>query len=296
MRLDDLLVRIRGEFPDLRFAGAALNLDGDDHAVVILDERWVFRFPRGRERLGLFRAELAVLPRVAEVSPLAVPRYAYVSRDRDFGGYALIAGREMRPAVFAALSGEARATVLGQIAGFLRALHGLDPALLDQPGVETARSWSAGDYARRWRAVYRGKIATIVAPDLLIRIDRFYDAFEGRPVGPRACIVHDDLTDDHMLLAPAGDRLAGIIDFGDVAIGDPAHDLAFFWSWGEAAAGELAALYDPGGADPAVLDRSRWWFARYVVGSLRWGDDGAVEGRSRALLARLPEVFSSLGV
>jgi hypothetical protein len=44
--LDALLARVRAAFPELTFTRATLNDFGEDHAVVILDDAWVFRFPR----------------------------------------------------------------------------------------------------------------------------------------------------------------------------------------------------------------------------------------------------------
>jgi hygromycin-B 7''-O-kinase len=39
------------------------------------------------------------------------------------------------------------------------------------------------------------------------------------------CFVHGDLHNEHVFLASASDRLAGIIDFIDVSAGDPRYDL-----------------------------------------------------------------------
>ena len=56
-------------------------------------------------------------------------------------------------------------------------------------------------------------------------------------------LIHSDVTDDHLLLAPAGDRLAGVIDFGDVELGDAAYDFAYLWSYGDWTPAHVFARY-----------------------------------------------------
>jgi len=52
-------------------------------------------------------------------------------------------------------------------------------------------------------------------------------------------------------------------------LGDPAYDLTFFLSYGEAAARRLADRYDPGGDDPGLLARARLSHARFRIEQLR---------------------------
>jgi len=57
-----LVARIRAAFPHFAFDRAVLNDEGDDHAVVVLDEAWLFRFPRhARCQRRRFPVELIVL-------------------------------------------------------------------------------------------------------------------------------------------------------------------------------------------------------------------------------------------
>jgi aminoglycoside 2''-phosphotransferase len=40
-------------------------------------------------------------------------------------------------------------------------------------------------------------------------------------------LLHGDVWPEHVLFSRAANRLSGVIDFGDVCIGDPDYDLAF---------------------------------------------------------------------
>jgi aminoglycoside phosphotransferase (APT) family kinase protein len=65
--------------------------------------------------------------------------------------------------------------------------------------------------------------------------------------------VHGAVAPGNLLVREG--RLAGVIDFGCAAVGDPASDLAIRWMWlgGEAA----AAFRDAVGTDAATWSRTR---------------------------------------
>lgn len=292
---DGLAARIRAEFPALAFDKAALSDEGDDHRIVILDDAWVFRFPRQREgedRPALFRAELALLARLADVSPIPVPRYEFISADGGFGGYRKIAGEPMRPALFAAMSPDARTAILDRIAQFLKLLHATPPSAIARAGGEIARERTGAAFRDRWIAERRAMIARFVDAPLLERMDRFYERLAAQGPPPREVLTHGDLSDDHMLLSPGRDSLAGIIDFGDACLGDPAYDLTFFLSYGEAAARRLADRYDPMGEDPGLLARARLSHARFRIEQLRQAR--AFPHKTAQLLADLPGLLDQV--
>ena len=267
--------RIRREFPDLAFERARLDKFGDDHRIVVLDEAKVFRFPRpGRGREALFGPERALLAALRGRTGFAIPDYRWVSAAGDFGGYPLIEGTELRAEIFAGLSLQARTTIFDALADFLILIHSLPADILAQSDGAIAREWDGAMWRRRWIEERRAQAALFVPADLLDRADRFYDAFAAAPPAPREVVTHGDMSSDHMLLAPTGDRLAGIIDFGDACLGDPAYDLTFFFAYGEDAASDIFRRYDPAGADPDLITRARRSYVRFRMEQLRrdWPD------------------------
>ncbi|HEY5070537.1 MAG TPA: aminoglycoside phosphotransferase family protein [Caulobacteraceae bacterium] len=294
--LAGLLARIRSEFPRLAFKDAALIDDGADHRVALLDDRWLFRFPRarpGEDRLSLFRAELALLARLEGVSAIPVPRYRFISKAREFGGYRKIEGTPMRPGVFAGLRPEVRASIVEAVANLLRLIHALPVSTIAQSGGAIAREWTGEDWRRRWIRERRAVVAKVVDAALLERMDRFYDQLAAAKPPPRELLIHGDVTDDHLLLAAGGERLAGLIDFGDACVGDPAYDLAYFFAYGEDTARHLVARYDPPGADRTILDRARRQFTRYCIDQLWWGAMGSVAVDTETVVAELVRLLAA---
>ncbi|HUZ11742.1 MAG TPA: aminoglycoside phosphotransferase family protein [Caulobacteraceae bacterium] len=289
--VEALVARIRAEFPDLDFAEATLNDLGEDHAVVMLDDAWVFRFPRSARAASYAAGERRLLHRLNQVSSLAAPRYERVSVAGDFAGYRMIQGCELSEAVFAALPRQVQERVLDELGGFLARLHRLSPSLVASPDGAAAPKHGGREFARANRR-RRARIASALALDLIARIDRFFELLAAVVDRAPKVLIHGDLSEDHILLEPNGQRLAGVIDFTDAGPGDPAFDFTFLWAYGDWAPARAAACY--GDAAAEVLARSRWWFTRYSIDRLWWDLTGAracdavkVEGDIRAGLDAL---------
>ena len=72
-------------------------------------------------------------------------------------------------------------------------------------------------------------------------------------------MIHSDVTDDHVYVIPELGGLAGIIDFADVEISDPALDFAGLWLYGRSFVEDVLGHYDHS-IDDDFLDRSRMRF------------------------------------
>jgi aminoglycoside 2''-phosphotransferase len=292
--LEALLARIRGAFPALVFERAVLNDFGEDHAVVILDDAWVFRFPRSPEAAAYAARERRLLEHLARVSPLATPRHALVSAAGDFAGYPMIAGEELTEARFAGLARPVQDHALAQIGAFLAVLHATPPRLLSGDGpprpADTGEAFAARYAARR--PDYAALLPTV----LLARADAFYAALPAAVAGAPIRVVHNDFTEDHILLAPEGDRLAGVIDFTDAGLGDPAFDFTFLWAYGDDAPAQVLRHYGGGPEADGLLRRSRWWFVRYRLDQVWWDARGHRAYGQARLLASLAHQLSALGL
>ena len=203
--------------------------NGWDNTAFLVNGAIVFRFPRRKEFAHLIEREAAVLPFIADALPLAIsaPRYLGApSADYPyvFAGYPLIAGRT---ACAQPLSDAQRSALAVPLARFLRALHGLETAPVAKLGIpedELGRLDHAKLLPRS-----RARLATIREAGIEAGGDVFGDWLEAHPprTVPREAIrlVHGDLYPRHVIL---NEQMlpAGVIDWGDVHLGDPALDLA----------------------------------------------------------------------
>jgi hypothetical protein len=66
--------------------------EGYDFHVVLVDDEWVFRFPRRAGVEAALETEIALLPTIAPALPVPVPLFEHVSREPLFVAYRLLRG------------------------------------------------------------------------------------------------------------------------------------------------------------------------------------------------------------
>jgi len=294
--VEGLAARVRAAFPDLEFRDVALNEKGEDHLMLVLDNRYVFRFPRHANHPTGLRLELAVLNALKGKCSLPTPDYRFVPPSGEFAGYEMIVGVELTPERFGALSRPVQERVLDDLAGFLSAMHALAlddiVAHLGEAPNPWPRAGTPADYVADGRARRLPPIRRAM-PDLADLVDGFYARFERRPAAPPR-LTHSDVTCDHLLLSPSGEGLAGVIDFGDVELGDPAYDFTYLWSYGDWAPGHVFERYALKDQAPGLLERSRWLYARYRISRLGEAIDNGWTETAAEIAASLPELLASL--
>jgi aminoglycoside phosphotransferase (APT) family kinase protein len=221
---------IRGQFPELPVRTLRLIAEGWDNTVWLVDEEWAFRFPRRAIAIPGVGHELAVLPVLAPLLPLAIPVPAFVGGPAEgyewpFFGSRLIDGRE---AEGAALDDGAPA----RLAHFLRALHAdatraAVAARLDLPKDRNRRA----DMAVRapWTVERLAELRRLGLARLPASVDALLAAAAGLPAVEGDVVAHGDLHFRHLLIDERG-VLTGVIDWGDVCRADPSIDLHLVWS------------------------------------------------------------------
>ena len=251
---------IAAQFPALGAADVTPFAVGWDNAAFLVDGTTVFRFPRRRIAVALIEREAALLPLLAPQLPVHISAPAFIGKPSaeypwPFAGYPLIAGRS---AGATALSNQTRIALAEPLAGFLRSLHALDPAPVVSRGLppdEIGRS----DHERNLGRT-RERLATLADAGYGDQAARLHAWLQEHP--PRALgdgqrrVVHGDLYARHVVLDERG-RLAGVIDWGDIHLGDPALDLSIAHAvLPPAAHRAFRDTYGP-------IDEASWNAARY---------------------------------
>jgi aminoglycoside phosphotransferase (APT) family kinase protein len=218
--------------PGRRFTGIAYLAEGwDSRAFSARDESgqpWIFRFPKRKDVDIRLAREIAMLPALAERLPLAIPEFGVVGEastryPHRFAGYHQLPGEPaaLQPGLH--LDPAKTGAALG---AFLAALHTTDPAIAGALPLEPD---DAGDNeerastARKQLAEYGGSLPTRAMERASAMLGRLPPAAEER------VLVHNDLFPEHILTD--GQRITGVIDWGDLAVADAAGDLAgaFYW-------------------------------------------------------------------
>lgn len=253
-RIDADLVRrlVDDQFPQWARRPLTPMPGGAHNAAFRLGDDLLVRLPRASWDLAEAEKLATWLPRLAPRLPVPIP--APVARGEPGAGY---------PApwsVYRWLPGETAeaspprdlAGFAGELGGFLAALYAVDPAGGPPPG---RHSFQRGADIAVYDAQAREAVEVLGA-----RIDgaaalAVLDAARAAPWDGQAVWVHGDVAPANLLLADG--RLAGVIDFGCCAVGDPACDLAIAYTLLDGPSRAVFAA--AAGRDEACWARGRAW-------------------------------------
>ena len=226
---EELARQLLRQFPELALKSLRPLSEGWDYTIWVVDEIWAFRFPRRKVVVPGTLRELATLPQLAPLLPVAVPEPVYVGRPAQrfpwpFFGSKLLPGQELGEAE---LRDDARIDVGRSLARFLRVLHAADVGH-DLP-TDGNRRADMSDRVPKTRA----QLAELDQLGLWGRresVDRLLDEAERLNPSSRSAVVHGDLHFRQVLVDDDA-RLTGVIDWVDVCRSDPAIDLSMLWSY-----------------------------------------------------------------
>ncbi len=212
-----------------------------------------------------------------------VPREARLVTDG--AGRTLAALHRMVPGVSSRgvpLRGAARRRHLADIGRFLSVLHATPHAPARRHGVEARNVWLE---VSRPRIEETMALAGPATRAWLTSVVRRFETL-GDPASPPRVLVHGDLSGDHLLVGPDG-RLAGVIDFAEARLSDPAFDFAgvlnrFSWR-------DLAVVLDhyEGAIDATCMERVRVYIEIAPIYSVTDGFVALGEAERRRGLRRL---------
>jgi len=219
---------IKEQFPELAAKTIRLLGAGWDNTAFVIDEELIFRFPRREIALPLLEAEWCALPKLAPRLPVPIPIPQWKGSPTanfpwPFIGYRMIPGFT---ACYANLPEEERAALAQPIARFLAVLHAT-------PKSEISQCHIPGDNRSRIDGtLLTAKIKKNFEELSLLRLledkkhlESIVENLQHFRAPISTFVVHGDFYVRH-LLVDEQHHLAGVIDWGDIHLGDPAIDLA----------------------------------------------------------------------
>ena len=250
--IDERLVEalLREQFPQwASLPVRRVHPGGWDNATFRVGDALVARLPNDDAYAAQVAIEAEWLPRLAAHLPVAVPEIVAVGAPtrlfpRPWSVRRWIEGEPAR----IPLQGQAAR----EIAGFLHALHLVPTDGAPAPGaINFHRGGGLSVYANQVRTalvVLEGRVDVQAAARLWREATA--SRWDRAPVW-----VHGDLAPGNLLLREG--RLAAVIDFGQLAVGDPACDLALAWTSLQPAAREV--FVDAMKLDAATWTRAKAW-------------------------------------
>ncbi|MBX9730164.1 MAG: aminoglycoside phosphotransferase family protein [Sphingomonas sp.] len=260
-RLDpttDLVAQlVRTQFPGwANLPIRKVDPSGWDNRSFRLGDRLLVRLPSAPRYAPQVAREQSVLPRLSAHLPLAIPKPLAIGAPSD--GFPLpwsiFDWIEGDPATTANIKD--RASMARSLAAFLAALHRIDPTGGPPPGD---KNFGRGGPL----AVYADEVAVAIQT-LADRRDAIVDLHHVRAIWAAAVAaphlgtpvwVHGDIAPGNLIVRDG--KLVGVIDFGQCSVGDPACDLAIFWTWMDA--DSRLAFRESLSLDATHWTRARGW-------------------------------------
>jgi aminoglycoside phosphotransferase (APT) family kinase protein len=265
---------LRAQHPDISQLPLAEVASGWDNAIFRLGDELAVRLPRRAVAAPLLENEQRWLPLLHARLPLPVPKPIRVGLPQE--------PYPWRWSVTPWITGETadRATPGRDEAKVLMAF--LD-ALHTKPPADAPHNPYRGAPLAQCRAVFTRRVTSLTNRGY--EIDRrllqlWSDALE-RPVDVAATWIHGDLH-AHNVLVTHG-RIVGVIDWGDVAQGDRATDLASVWMLFPERASREEAIAACKSVTHHTWQRARGWALLLSLAILDAGDPALIGAAERTM-------------
>lgn len=285
----DAIALVRAHFPALEFRHARVVDDGWDSLVLDLDDEWIVRFPRRPEVESWMEREIVLLPELAPRLPIEVPHIQLIARNGLLCvGYRKVPGSPAKSDLT-----ERTGDDLGR---FLSALHGFPVDRARALGVPHFDPLAWQKRFLRLCDDFRQRIYPLLRPEERKQAETVFAQVETLDFVP--ALLHGDLGPEHVLCRHG--HVAGVIDWSDARVGDPALDLSWCLNGTpREVADAVARAYD---IDGSLRRRSLFYHRLGPWYEVTYGLDtnqerfvkSGIEGlRSRLPLENRPDVNSS---
>ncbi len=265
-RVAEVIAADLPEFPDPRVAVLG---EGWDFSTFLVDDEWVFRFPKRRQCVRPLAREFKLLEALAGPlagQAIAIPRYRFnvhtpVLSPVAYVGYPMLRGESLIDCTTESID---RVGIGRQLGEFLQRLHASAPA--PRPRIYHDQFPSNLIDFRRELDESSAALPPKIAAACAQMLARTPTPHEGPPQ-----FQHGDLGAEHILVDRGRGAIVAIIDWGDAGWGNRVADLVGLWAWG--GDGAVRGTLSTWGQTLAPDDwaRLRQWGVAYAIGSAYYG-------------------------
>lgn len=235
---------IAEKFPTLAVDSLEYLSEGWESVAVVVNDALIFRFPKLASAQKGLRTEIRLLPELAKYLPLPIPQFQYIGDPPGqhvpfaFVGYPMIKGESQEDWPSAMWEQDWWKSTAGE---FLTALHAfpverareLEVSNLNQVSKLTGTLImpAPSDWRDMINQFYQQTCQMVfpLIPDYYLQneLTAQFESFlaDQRHFQFEPTLIHADFSEDHIIVNFEEQKINGIIDFGDVAIGDPAMDV-----------------------------------------------------------------------
>ncbi len=250
--------QISRNFPDLAIYKIVKIGEGTANVAYEVNGDLIFRFPKSPTSLVQLAQEIRLQSVLQKYISLPYPKFDYLPRDHSFIGYKKLQGN---PLILEVEHFDSWGKFAEQIGTFLNKLHTIPSTELDSLNIlvedKSFTDWQS--YSRTFYEKTKHLIPKIYYPD----IDIFFNS-KPQTQNLDKVLCHNDLGIEHILVAD--EMVSGIIDWGGVAIADPACDFSrIYRDVGPNILDLLLAQYDTTPADRELMKERAIFYGKCLI-------------------------------
>lgn len=215
---------IKTKFPEIIQKNIIIRDYGWDYLVFIVKNKTVFRFPRYDWVSKKGNGQIMFAKQFKRVSNLSIP----LPIKKDTKGlvyltYDLITGDPLKPYWLSRKSRFVQNKLATQLGQFIRKLHSFPLTKAEKIGVRRHNHGILNTkIIKIFESSFKSKIPVTQWKWIMNRIKEINKLMQYSDY--KETVIHRDIAPQHILVNRSKKNLSGIIDFGDLAIGDPALD------------------------------------------------------------------------
>lgn len=241
---------LQAHLPDYPVRQIEFVNEGYGNWAYLVNGTHIFRFPKHHNAERELLREMALLPLLQSQVSVQVPAFTAVGWQHKrwtnrlsryffgkrpllytFVGYPKIEGVELAIPTLLDLDPSRQTQLALDIADFLRAVHTFPVEQAQQCGV-SERQYGHDFLSARFQSLAQFTLPKLNTEDRLL-LQKIFEPYLQSPgkSSYAPALLHGDLSCEHILVDRDFSRVKGIIDFGEIHIGDPVYD--FVWPWVE---------------------------------------------------------------
>lgn len=257
MNIDEYVALLQQNFPLLAIQTVKPITKGWDSFVLEVNDELIFRFPMRDDVIKPLQREIRLLPALEPTLSTPIPHFEYIGQGNadhpySFVGYRKIGGIALDDS---RLTQEQLLALAPALATFLNELHSF-------PIASAIKLVAQEHTPALWREIYQERYDDLrkrVFPGLDARLrakseqlwENFLDDQSVFTFQPK--LIHCDLSGEHIFCEPERGVLTGVIDWGDVTVGDPAIDfVGLHWVGGRQFVEQILMRYQ------STIDSAFW--------------------------------------
>ncbi len=230
--LDQARENIQKNFPQLEVKSINFIGEGMDSQAFLVNNDLIFRFPKHTEVVSQLKAEICLLPKLRPQVQFEIPNFEYVGQQQENGfpfvGYRKIQSVGLEKELLVKLDPGLQGKLIKEMADFIQQVHSFPVDTAKDCGVKVIdfkKNYTSDLEDMRKDAYY------LLDQEVINFVEELHQGylFDEKNFDYTPVLLHADFSPDHIIYDEEKKVIAGIIDFGDIEIGDPDYDLMYLY-------------------------------------------------------------------